>query len=136
MFRRKKKKRKPIPDWLVWISERTHGPAIRLSRYLQAKLAKTPPRWVRVILILLLAGLLGTNVVILLKAVNGAPPVSIPDPVRLPRGILPPRHRRSPPGFYLDSLLKDSATRRTYDSLLKARPGLADTIRHLQNLNR
>jgi hypothetical protein len=109
MFRRRRKKRKPIPHWLAWISEGMYGLALSMSRHLQVRVNRTPPRRVRFVVMLMLAGLLGANVAILLRAINRTHSVTN-EPIRMPKRVLP-------------------------DSVLKARPGLVDSIRRFQKLN-
>jgi len=123
------------PAWWVRLDERQKVYARRLADWLARRAAKVPVRRLRVYVILVLVGFAGLDLAVTMGWLRDHQvrnkPVSV--------GWSAPVERESGPrpitGQSMRELLEDirhdSVKAKVLDSLLKARPGLADTLRML-----
>jgi hypothetical protein len=122
------------PAWWVRMNERQQRYARRLADWLGRKTAKVPAARMRVYVVLFLIGMAGLNLALVWRQHSRALPV----PLDIPGRVIIERPR--PPvrvdlRHVLDSLRSDSVGSRVFDSLLRARPGLADTLKMVEALN-
>ena len=135
-------RRKRVEGPGLWeaLDEKQKAYAHRLADWLAVKTGKLPVRRVRLYVMLVLVGIASVNTVNMVVAIrrNGNRDINhfgtikttvVPGP-RIPRK---PGARQSLER-YLDSLRRDSTGRRLLDSLLSARPGLADTINEVERM--
>jgi len=121
-----------LPEWRVRMMGQQRKYARRLADWLGRKTAKVPAARMRVYVMLCMAGIAAVNLLILLHAAD-VHPVALPVEVVRSQGLI----FRIPPARgpdlvrFLDSLRADSVGGRLLDSLFRARPGLADTLRRL-----
>jgi hypothetical protein len=113
------------------------GLARRLKATARARLARIEARLVRRWCFILMAGMLMGDVILLLRAGKGsraAPHYSV---IRTVATVGEQQRHPTVKAFGLvwDSLLADPAVKRGWDSLLRVRPGLDDTVRELQRLD-
>lgn len=114
--------------------------AHRLADWLGRKTARVPRRRLRVWVILIVLVLAGLNVMVTLLSLREEQPVrpGAFQPVVLarPSGLAPPSEPARTLRAYLDSLRRDSVGSWLLDSLLRVRPGLADTLKELEKMER
>jgi len=136
MFSRKKKEVGPG----LWeaVDQKQKQYAHRLADWLGGKAASVPVNRLRVwvIGVLLLLALVNTaNMVAAIRGHHNLGNFGVIKPVVVagPRMERPLRARQSLEQ-YLDSLRRDSAGSRLLDSLLRVRPGLADTLNEVERM--
>jgi len=134
-----KKRPSVTPVWWVELDRKQKVYAHRLADWMGRRAARVPAPRLRIWVIAFLLGLAGLDLTITMfsirdhhKAPSGfgwTAPVAVPER-KLSR---PPRPRQSLQA-YLDSLRQDPVGAMMLDSLLKARPGLADTLRRVEGM--
>jgi len=104
---------------------------------LQERLARMEVGRLRTICLVILAGMILWDVVLLFRAgdrTRAAPPITA-----IRRVTTVGAERRQPRvkafGEVWDSLMTDTGTKRSWDSLLRMRPGLRDTITLIQRMD-
>ena len=131
-----KKKEGVAPAWWQELDERQKRYAQRFADYLGRKAVRVPGRRLRVYVVVALLLMVTVQGVTTFHSLHRGPSVQVPfgwpEQLVIPAPGLP----GTPEGFrvYLDSLRRDSVMGPMIDSLLRARPGLADTIRMLEGM--
>ncbi|MDR3712375.1 MAG: hypothetical protein P4L51_06140 [Puia sp.] len=138
-FKRKQKTPKELPHWYKTFLERERMVRVKISDWLQRRSARIPPMAFKVYIILTISILALVNGLLIWHAI--AHPASIssipwsPSPVMRTQRMPAPRGRGR--SFYemMDSIHRDTSLMRKWDSLLRVRPGLSDTLHQLYQLN-
>jgi hypothetical protein len=121
------------PAWWVRLDERQRVYARRLADWLARKAVKVPVRRLRVYVVLVLLGFAGLDLAVTMgwlrdhRGRNKSVSVGWSAPLEReagPRPVMGQRMRE-----LLEDIRRDPAKAKVLDSLLKARPGLADTLR-------
>jgi len=134
----KKKRVFVLPAWLVWVDEAQKKYARKLADWLGRKVEKVSTKRLRVYVVLFLIGMAGVNLVLVWHSLQDHKVRSIDSPVVVPARVIIDMPRPVvwvDPKRMLDSLRRDSVGARVFDSLMKARPGLRDTLKALGDLN-
>lgn len=136
MFSRRK--REAMPGIWEAVDRKQQEYARRLADWLGRKTAAVPVKRMRLWVIVVLVFLALVNAANMVAAIRGHHDKDLAGfgsikAVTGPRLSRPPRVRRSLEQ-YLDSLRRDSTGSRLLDSLLKVRPGLADTLSKVERM--
>ena len=137
-IKRKRRMMRPTPYWLIRLGNWEHNLRMDIADWLGRKAAKfsmAQLSW-RFVCFLAVMGLF--NTLILVEVVRD--PLRWPEfeSVQLPK--LPQKDKPAGPvppltfQAFVDSIRKIDRLRKSYDSLLRVRPGFADTIRQLEEI--
>ena len=129
-----KKERDEVPEWWIRLCRASSRAEAGVARWLARKTARIPPRRLRVYVLLCVLALGSANAMLVgrgwkhrkgerMPVITWSPPAIVEVP-RLPLGT----SMRE----VLDSIRRDSVRRRALDSLLRARPGLADSVKRVE----
>lgn len=136
------KKREQGPGLWEAVDKKQREYAHRLADWLGGRAARVPVRRLRVWVIVILVGMALLNTANIIVAIHGrhdkaAPGLGFIQPAAIPdRGRGRSFRGRRSLEMYLDSLRRDSTGSRLLDSLLKVRPGLADSLNQAERLER
>ena len=108
--------------------------ARRLADWLGRKTANVPAARMRVYVVLFLIGMAGMNGLALWQGMRNHGKSPVPAAIEIP--VTPMDRERSMQPVvdlsrFVDSLRQDPVNGRSFDSLLRTRPGLVDTLRML-----
>jgi hypothetical protein len=127
--------------WLDHIRLVSRAWGLRVSSWLQRKTMILPPARLKIYCVGLFMVFAGWNGWIVFQALQQPPPSLIARQLKLSRptrpNILPPADPSALVGIqrfrsWLDSLQADTVGRRIYDSILRQRPGLLDSLRQFE----
>lgn len=137
-FRRKRRRRRRAPDWLINLGAQESLWRLQLSEWLGRKaagLSQERLRWYCLFFMLLWCLV---NTWVLVGALGEPWPrpdfKSMTLPVRVGKANRRPAEGRSSFGHFMDSMRTDILLKERFDSLLRVRPGFADTIRTLEGI--
>jgi hypothetical protein len=135
-----KKKEWVAPGWWDELNRKQRMYARRFADYLGRKSEKVPPARMRIYVMIFLLAIGAVDFGITMKSVRQHREQMMPVPFGLPEQLIIPMPRRPVArenfGPWLDSLRRDPAGGKALDSLLRARPGLADSLRQLEGMVR
>jgi hypothetical protein len=128
---------KEVRPWIGWLylQEKCRAWGLRISGCLQRKTAKLSPTRLKCYSLLVFVVFASGNVAILFQAVNHPIHSLTVAPIQIPRSIRP---LVATPGQWhsfrrwLDSLQADSNGKKIYDTIIKQRPGLVDSLRQIE----
>jgi len=136
MWKKRVRAGSEVPEWLIDLMDRKRRADRRVAEWLQLKAVATPVRVIRTVLMvyLLLSAIIFTAVIW-----NGD---HLSKPADIQRVTLPAFAHTTPkwvePGFsfhhFMDSALQELTVSARLDSLRRARPGFADTLRRLEEI--
>ena len=131
-----------VPGWWIWLARKDRELRLRISGRIGVAAARLPRRKLKAYALVVIGLMFAANVAVLWQSLHGHASGFSAGHIRVPAHVRePPGGRRGPPVGQrlplagLDSVLKDSAGKRAFDSLLRVRPGLADTVRLLRGLD-
>jgi hypothetical protein len=122
-----------LPAWRVRMIGQQRKYARRLADWLACKTANVPPKRLRVYMVAVLLGIAAVNFLVLLHATSLHQPAVQYHYVR--SGAVELRLPAWPGGElkrWLDSVKADPVAGQQLDSLFRLRPGLADSLRRLE----
>jgi hypothetical protein len=143
LFKRKRKAERPMPGFLMAWLVRERAWRVKLSGWLSAKTAQLSRRQLLAAYTLfVIAGSLAYTWVIV-RAVRFPEKTAMPSSMTMPKSVHDSRNRmvivpNDGADFrrVFDSLRRDPVTGPALDSLLRARPGLADSLAQLLQVNK
>lgn len=128
------------PPWWAAFNQKQNEYARRLADFLGRRAVKVPVARMRVYVVLFLMGMAGLELgmtwysITERRAERPAVVLGTPEQLVIQRSGHPVAGKGL--RFLLDSLRDDRVAGKQLDSLLRARPGLADTLRRLEGMDR
>jgi hypothetical protein len=135
-----KKKQWVAPSWWAAFNRKQNEYARQLANFLGRLVAKVPLARLRVQVTLILMTMIGYEFGTVIQSIKEPQIQNQSNVFGRPNRLILPVSRKPASGkgfgLYLDSLQHDPMIRKELDSLLKTRPGLADTLRQLERMTR
>lgn len=143
IFRFGKRSKQGTPSWLEVFNSRIKDLLVRLNHYLQHRTAGIGRVRLRFCCLALLAGFAIWNAWLIITAFYHPVQQNKMDQIKVPQYIIPPRGnsrwnaaRESMTGKglldFIDSLKRGEQGKSRFDSMIRLRPGLLDTITELE----